>query len=341
MKLFYSWQANLPSSTNRNFILKALEKAVRRIRDDESIGVEPRIDRDTLGVPGSPDIASTIFEKIDECDGFVADVSIINKKPRPTPNPNVLVELGYALKAKGSANIILVMNTAFGKPEDLPFDLRARRITSYLMTEQNGDRAPVRKRLEQVLESAIRSVCSNLKMQPGISIIGQSVSEDEYDEVADIDRQLAFKRERAAFSQNGLARAQEEYEQVCFELKNQVEDFNRRSSEVDIAFREDDLNHRVFFVRGISLVVSWEVPRQFAIGVETAELYLGLWKGRGGRDSVRRQTPEEIRGIRYSPDLDINNGIGWIEGKSTPEFSSSIKLAKTWFRRFKDQILET
>jgi len=101
--IFYSWQSDLPNATNRGFIQKALERAARSIRDDTSIHVEPVVDRDTTGVPGSPDIATTILQKIDNCDVFVCDVSIINSghDQRPTPNPNVLFELGYALKQLG------------------------------------------------------------------------------------------------------------------------------------------------------------------------------------------------------------------------------------------------
>jgi len=43
-KVFYSWQTDLPNSTNRGFIQTALEKAAKSIRDDESIVIEPVID---------------------------------------------------------------------------------------------------------------------------------------------------------------------------------------------------------------------------------------------------------------------------------------------------------
>src|SRR4029453_19191697 len=100
MKVFYSWQSDLPSSTNRNLILKALEDAAERIRKDKSVDVEPVIDRDTQGLSGSPDIKKAILDKIDSCDVFVADVSIVTalSASRPCPNPNVLFELGYAVK---------------------------------------------------------------------------------------------------------------------------------------------------------------------------------------------------------------------------------------------------
>jgi hypothetical protein len=98
-RVFYSWQSDLPKNTNRGFIEQALESAAKSIRNDDSIRVEPVVDRDTAGAPGAPDIAQTILNKIDQSNVFVCDVSIIDReRPRPTPNPNVLIELGYALK---------------------------------------------------------------------------------------------------------------------------------------------------------------------------------------------------------------------------------------------------
>jgi hypothetical protein len=120
--IFYSWQSDLPNSTNRGFILEALESAAAAIAADASVEIEPVVDRDTQGVPGSPDIASIFFSKITSADAFVADVSIIARaEGRATPNPNVLIELGYALKAIGHGNLILVFNRAFGRIEELPF----------------------------------------------------------------------------------------------------------------------------------------------------------------------------------------------------------------------------
>src|SRR5258708_2180195 len=99
--IFYSWQSDLPNATNRGFIGQALEHAARSLRTDDSIAVEPVVDRDTAGVPGTPDIAATILHKVARSHAFVCDVSIINATgvQRPTPNPNVLIELGYALRA--------------------------------------------------------------------------------------------------------------------------------------------------------------------------------------------------------------------------------------------------
>ncbi len=77
-KVFYSWQSDLPNGTKCSFIEAALRKAAEEVANDDTVDVEPVIDRDTAGIAGSPDISSTIFAKIREAHVFVADVSIIN-----------------------------------------------------------------------------------------------------------------------------------------------------------------------------------------------------------------------------------------------------------------------
>ncbi len=162
-QIFYSWQSDSPNSTNRTFIEKALENAIKRIRSDATIKVEPVIERDTKGLPGSPNISEAIFDKIDQSQIFVCDVSIINKgsDSRLTPNPNVLIELGYALKVLGPDRVIMVMNTDLGPPELLPFDLKMRRALTYSMPENKSDRASERKILQGKIESAIRLILEN------------------------------------------------------------------------------------------------------------------------------------------------------------------------------------
>ena len=166
-KVFYSWQSDLPNSTNRGFIETALERAIKSICNDDSIQVEPVIDRDTKDVPGSPDIAETIFNKIDKAAVFICDVSIINSgsKSRLTPNPNVLIELGYAFKALGSERVILVMNTEFGDPEDLPFDLRMRRVFTYGVAKESEDKASERNKLEKTFKAALSTMFTEQSSQ--------------------------------------------------------------------------------------------------------------------------------------------------------------------------------
>ncbi len=183
--VFYSWQSDLPNATNRGFIERALENAAKAIRNDDSNQVEPVIDRDTSGVPGSPDIAGTIFGKIDRAQIFVCDISIINQDVasqnaavRPTPNPNVLIELGYALKTLGAKRIIMVLNDAYGGPELLPFDLRMRRVIRYHMPKETEGRATERKELEKVLKEALHTILSELDTPlPGETIQPLSLAE--------------------------------------------------------------------------------------------------------------------------------------------------------------------
>src|SRR5258708_4130527 len=54
--------------TNRSFIQQALESAAKNIRADDTVGIEPVIDRDTQGVPGAPDIAKIIFQEVTTAD---------------------------------------------------------------------------------------------------------------------------------------------------------------------------------------------------------------------------------------------------------------------------------
>lgn len=173
--VFYSWQSDLPNNTNRGFILDALEKAALIVTSDKSIEIEPVIDRDTAGVAGAPEISSTIFEKIKASEMFVADISLINKNEdgRKTPNPNVLIELGYALRGVGFENLILVFNTAFGKIEDLPFDLRTRRLLTYHLAPEDAAelRNQGRNKLIGGFETAWRIPSSSQQISPNEAIL--------------------------------------------------------------------------------------------------------------------------------------------------------------------------
>jgi len=148
----------LPNNTNRGFIQECIERAVKAI-GEEKILLDIVIDRDTKDVAGTPDISSSIFNKIDVANIFIGDISIINSSAtdRKTPNPNVLIELGYAAKAIGWNNIICVFNAEYGIIEDLPFDLRFRRPLAYQITNK-GNKAEDKKYLTEKIKFAIRSI---------------------------------------------------------------------------------------------------------------------------------------------------------------------------------------
>ena len=109
-KVFYSWQSDLPGNKTRNFIRDCIDDAIAFAGESETI--EAVRDEATKDTTGSPNIVTMLFSKIDDCDLFVADVSLcfsgdVKKEQdgkgliKHSPNPNVLLELGYAVKTQG------------------------------------------------------------------------------------------------------------------------------------------------------------------------------------------------------------------------------------------------
>lgn len=139
LKIFYSWQSDLPKKQNSNFIETSIKDALKKLHQQKPVPLDIKFDKATRNLAGSPDIVESIFTKIGNSNIFIADISIINSKYdelKKTPNPNVLMELGYAARALGWEKIICVYNTDFGDYKDLPFDLRNRRILNY--SSNNG-----------------------------------------------------------------------------------------------------------------------------------------------------------------------------------------------------------
>ncbi len=168
--VFYSWMSDQENFCNRGFIQDCLEKALKQIGKDESIGITPALDRDTQGESGAPDISSIIFSKIARARSFVADITRMGAplskrqkkamrragipRTRSSPNPNVLVELGFAVGQLGWERCLLVVNTALGPVEKLPFDLRGRRILTYHVAERD-DRVGARASFIPLLKSRL------------------------------------------------------------------------------------------------------------------------------------------------------------------------------------------
>lgn len=133
---------------------------------DLSEAERPELDHDTKDVPGLAPIADTIFDKIDSAALFVADVTLTGVTPdgKKTPNPNVLIELGYALKALGTERIVLVANSAAGfRPEDLPFDLRHRRGPITYEVGEGADREAKSKAKKALMKELVLALRNNLR----------------------------------------------------------------------------------------------------------------------------------------------------------------------------------
>jgi hypothetical protein len=135
MKIFWSWQSDTPGKVGRHFVRDALRVAIEALKQapdvEEPTAAETRenihLDHDRQGVTGSPDLARTIFEKIDAAAVFVADVTLIGTSDHGKKrhiNPNVAIEYGHAHHALGDNAILMVQNTHYGDRDALPFDLK-------------------------------------------------------------------------------------------------------------------------------------------------------------------------------------------------------------------------
>lgn len=159
--VFYAWQSDTPQRFNRHLIRIALEVAARQINEDPTLDVQVHIDADTEGVPGQPPVTETILRKIGACDIFAPDLTFVasTDSGKLVPNPNAMTEYGYALHAKGHVAMMPVMNTTFGSPEKLPFDMgHLRHPIQYQLapSAKNAERRAVRKSLSKKFEDALR-----------------------------------------------------------------------------------------------------------------------------------------------------------------------------------------
>ncbi|MBS9391447.1 MAG: hypothetical protein HEQ33_22160 [Dolichospermum sp. WA123] len=162
-KIFYSWQSDLKQEINHYFIRDAIKSALKRLNKAEE-NIILRVETATDGLTGSPNIEQAIFNKIDECAVFVGDITLINatqKDFRKTPNPNVLIELGYAIHGLGWSKIILVHNNHYGKIEDVPFDIRGHRISQYNFDGNVNNKKQSFINLENTFYIAIKACLSS------------------------------------------------------------------------------------------------------------------------------------------------------------------------------------
>ncbi len=143
MKIFWSWQFDTPGKTGRHFVWDVLGDAIAVLKEPSDVE-EPserearealHLEDDRKGVEGSPDLAPTIFKKIDRAAVFIADVTLVGERsisadspteapPKKLINSNVAIEYGYALRALTDARVLMIQNVHYGDREELPFDLK-------------------------------------------------------------------------------------------------------------------------------------------------------------------------------------------------------------------------
>lgn len=189
-RIFYSWQSDLPKETNTQLIREALRLASIRI-ESERKEVHIIIDEATRDMPGSPNIPQTILNKIRQSDAFVADITTINKDRKPeqraVPNPNVAVELGYALAHVGWGRIVMLFNKEHGAfPNDVPFDIDRQRVSDYHFatpSQEEPAKKENKKRLQEIKKPIFDLVYDAIN-----AIIEHNPSRPDQDEVSKEER---------------------------------------------------------------------------------------------------------------------------------------------------------
>jgi hypothetical protein len=176
VNIFYSWQSDLPNKYNRNFIENAIDSSIKKLHKSGEFEMELARERDNKS--GALEISNEIFDDIKKSQIFIGDVSFINnsknEKKRKTPNPNVLIELGFASSSLSWDNIILVFNSSFGEVEELPFDIRGRMVINYFLNKQNEDNKSEEKEklainLKRVIQGIIKNKIS-LEKDPVVKV---------------------------------------------------------------------------------------------------------------------------------------------------------------------------
>lgn len=214
--VFYAWQSDRDQKANRHFIRRALDDAASRINRGNALGVEIKIDADTEGVAGTPPVTETILKKIRSSDIFAPDLTFVagTDAGKRTPNPNVMVEYGYALHSLTFEAMMPVMNTHYGTPAELPFDLGfVRHPTQYCLPPRSSDaerraaRTALSAKLEGILNLMVQNVVSksqsNTSFVPTVPVRSPAFFFRPEDALVNFgypgEQEMRFKRDRAIY----------------------------------------------------------------------------------------------------------------------------------------------
>lgn len=182
-KVFFAFQMDIDDKFGKGFIQSAIEVAIQKFKGE---GVDVSLDFGFRGTPGTPLLIDEMLKKSSESDMVIVDLTYTSAKEwldaelikedsthllfsipkgdrKLSPNPNVLLETGYAWAKKGTYRTLAVMNSAYGSPDLLPVDLKGFRwgITYSLNNDNYADRKSVRKDLSKDLYEAIKAAISS------------------------------------------------------------------------------------------------------------------------------------------------------------------------------------
>lgn len=168
MKVFWSWQSDRAAKFNRDVIQAALGRALEALSEELDLepSERPELDHDTKNAKGMAAIADTIFDKIKNAGVFVGDMTTVGRSEggRELPNPNVLIELGWAWAHLTHERIILVANRFYGPktPENLPFDIRHRRAVIFYTLPKTADDPAIEAATAQLAEAFTEALRTSL-----------------------------------------------------------------------------------------------------------------------------------------------------------------------------------
>ena len=157
--IFYSWQND--TDGDRQYVRNVLQNSVDALMKELEVDIQ--IDSDSRDEDGEKSIDVAILKKIANCDFFVCDVTPVEKLHpsdevyKEMPNPNVMLELGFAIGNIGWERCILVWNTLRGAQQNAPFDIRNHITTGYEFSKEMSKEELNNKglRLKSVLKGKI------------------------------------------------------------------------------------------------------------------------------------------------------------------------------------------
>lgn len=154
-----------------------------------------RLDEDTSGAAGWPEITSTILDKIERCEVFVAKITPINgseSDTRLTPHPNVIFELGYALATGlGRTRNTCVVNAAYlpaGDLKELPFDVRGSRPLQFSL-EDPATRGAIKGQEDRVRIATREALTRNLERSVCVTL--DAIAAERTNRILDVTPHLA------------------------------------------------------------------------------------------------------------------------------------------------------
>ncbi len=162
--IFFSWQSDLDKATNTNAIRFSIKKASADVIEKiDNITINE--DEATRNTSGSFHMPTKIFEKIEMSDIFICDITTVHENERRAfPNPNVLIELGYAVATLGWDRIIVLLNEKYSSFNELPFDIDRHRVTPFNVYDKNDNNG--KQDLVNKLKMAIHAIIKDNPLKP-------------------------------------------------------------------------------------------------------------------------------------------------------------------------------